>query len=202
MNSSAAFAKWAPRLYGYENQYLTNIIAHDQELRQQGRHPKPEARELCRNFPHTPWAAGTFNCGPQTVCTVHVDSKNLPLGWCALTALGNFDHKKGGHLVLWEPGHVIEFPAGSTILIPSGAVHHSNASIEPHEKRQSFTQYSARALFTYIDNGYQTREDYMAELTRKLGKKGARALVSQKESRQLTDGLALYSTMSELSLLN
>jgi hypothetical protein len=123
---AAAFAEWAPNLYCYQNRYLDLIINHDEELRQQGKHPNPKEKRLCRNLPRTPWAAASFNLGPQTVCLRHVDSKNLPVGWCAVTALGNFDYRKGGHLVLWELKLVIEFPAGSTILIPSAIIQHSN----------------------------------------------------------------------------
>ena len=27
---------------------------------------------------------------------------NLPFGLCAITSLGSFDHKRGGHLILWQ----------------------------------------------------------------------------------------------------
>jgi hypothetical protein len=63
--------------------------------------------------------AMTFNFGPQTVTFDHRDSGNLAFGWCAITAFGNFDPTCGGHLVLWDMKLVIEFPPGSTILIPS-----------------------------------------------------------------------------------
>lgn len=121
--------------------------------------------------------------------------KNLAVGWCSVTALGKFDHKRGGHLVLWEPGLVIEFPPGSTILIPSAAIHHSNIPIGAKELRQSITQFSARAIFSYIDNGYKT--NHMVELH---GEK-KQVLVSQKLSKQLADGLALYSSLPELNIL-
>ena len=50
---------------------------------------------------------------------MHTDPGNLLFGWCAITTLGNFDPTLGGHLVLWDLKLVIEFPLGSTILIPS-----------------------------------------------------------------------------------
>jgi len=58
-----------------------------------------------------------------------MDFGNLPYGWCAITSLGPFDPKRGGHLVLWDLQLVIEFPPGSTILIPSAVLQHSNIPI-------------------------------------------------------------------------
>ena len=37
-------------------------------------------------------------------------SANLPFGYCVVTELGEFDARKGGHLVLWDCKMVIEFP--------------------------------------------------------------------------------------------
>lgn len=157
-----------------------------------------QRRRNSRNWPHTPWAAATFNFGPQTVCAKHLDSKNLVVGWCAVTALGNFNHKKGGHLVLWELGLVVEFPAGSTILIPSAAIHHSNTPIGEGENRQSFTQCTAGSIFRYVDSGYQTVKAYTAGLK---GKGKGLATHCRNISNELEEGLlvALYSTLLELN---
>jgi len=85
--------------------------------------------------------------GPRTVCEPHVDFANLPFGYCAITALGQYDFTKGGHLVLWECKLIIEFPPGATILIPLAIVKHSNISIGEKERRYSFTRYAAGGLF-------------------------------------------------------
>ncbi|KAJ7829017.1 hypothetical protein B0H14DRAFT_3465980 [Mycena olivaceomarginata] len=76
---------------------------------------------LIRNFPRhvSAFAAATFNLGPATVTLAHTDALNLAWGWCAITALGVFDPRRGGHLVLWDLCLIIQFPPGSTILIPS-----------------------------------------------------------------------------------
>lgn len=198
----AAFAEWAPRLYRYENDYLNRIIAHDQHLRKEGRHPSPEEKELSRNWPRTPWAAATFNFGPQTVCATHLDSKNLTVGWCSITALGDFDHKKGGHLVLFELGLVIEFPAGNTILIPSATIHHSNTPIGEGETRRSFTQYSAKGIFKYIDRGYQTVRACAGLKGKGRGRgRDLAASAPRNIHRELEEGVALYSTLLELKKL-
>jgi hypothetical protein len=113
--------------------YLDRIIARDQELRETNSHPQKEDPPLHRNWPNTPWAAATFNFGPNTVCATHADSGNYFPSWCSITALGDYDSTKGGHLVLWELGLVIKFPPGSTILIPFSVIHHSNIRIQPLE---------------------------------------------------------------------
>jgi hypothetical protein len=110
---------------------------------------------LERPFQRSVFAAVTYNLGPQTVCERHFDSANLAFGWCAVTALGRFDSEKGGHLILWELGLVVEFPAGSTIFLPSAVVSHSNVPIAQGETRYSFTQYAAGALFQWVESGFQ-----------------------------------------------
>ena len=67
-------------------------------------------------------------------------------------------------MVLWDLKLVIEFPPGSTILIPSATLRHSNVAIQPGEKRFSFTQYTAGGLFRWVDHGFQSTEDYLSGL--------------------------------------
>src|SRR5882762_4619472 len=87
----------------------------------------PHAPALCqyprlkRNFRNSIFACATFNFGPYACSFDHTNPGNLPFGWCAITALGPFDPTQGGHLVLWDLQLVIEFPPGSTILIPSAS---------------------------------------------------------------------------------
>lgn len=78
-------------------------------------------------------------------------------------------------------------------MIPSATLEHSNVSIGAHETRYSFTQYSAGGIFRYIDDGYQTVKACVAGLDGP-GKK----LRSERLSKKLEEGLALYSTISEL----
>ena len=99
------------------------------------------------------FATSTYNFRPRMVCFLHKDSGNLAYGMCTVTALGDFDPKKGGYLVLWECSLAIEFPPGSTILIPSATISHANTAIGTDERRYSFTQYTAGALFRWVENG-------------------------------------------------
>ena len=70
-------------------------------------------------FPGSVFPSATYNLGPRTVTYPHLDFLNAAFGWCGITALGSFDYKRGGHLILWDLGLVIKFPPGATIFIPS-----------------------------------------------------------------------------------
>jgi hypothetical protein len=99
----------------------------------------------------------SFNLGTKTVTFPHTDNCNLSHSWCSVTPLGEFDHEAGGHLVLWDFGLVVDFPAGSTILIPSSIIVHSNTQIKEDETRFSIVQYVAGGLFRWAENGYSTQ---------------------------------------------
>ncbi|KAJ6486954.1 hypothetical protein C8R45DRAFT_824927, partial [Mycena sanguinolenta] len=176
--ADAAFAIWAPRLYQL---YRTC----DATLRV--RHP-----ELRRPFPHAVFFCTAFNFGRNVWTFKHRDVLNLAFGWCAVQALGRFNPKTGGHLVLWDLKLAVEFPAGSLILIPSATITHSNVPVQDHEERVSFTQFSAGGMFRYVDNGCQTVDELAEadsiEYTR---------LMDMKASRW-EEGLNLFSTMDEL----
>lgn len=177
--STACFAAWAPNLFSYYVDHLRPLYAKYPQLK--------------RNFLNSVFACATFNFGP-TVCTFdHTDPGNLPFGWCAITALGKFDPTRGGHLVLWDLGLVIEFPPGSTILIPSAALRHSNTAIQQGETRYSFTQYTAGGLFRWVDQGYQTTRSYKAKLS-KAQKSGE----ASRDEQRWTMGVGLFSTLNSL----
>ncbi|TFK79238.1 hypothetical protein K466DRAFT_505888 [Polyporus arcularius HHB13444] len=119
--------------------------------------------ELERVFTNSVFASTTFNLGPRTVTFGHRDHQNLPFGWCCVTALGNFDDTKGGHLILWDLNLVIRIPAGATYLIPSAILKHSNVDIAPGETRMSITQYSAGGLFRWVACGMRSQAAYVRE---------------------------------------
>lgn len=141
---------WTPKLYRYYATQLGQLFVRNPSLK--------------KNFTNSVFTANTSNLGPQTICFKHADFANLPFGLCAITALGSFDPTKGGHLVLWECKLIIEFPSGSTILIPSAIIKHLNLPIQSHETRYSCTQYSAGALFHWIENGFQKSVDFWSSL--------------------------------------
>lgn len=144
-------ATWIPELHSYYAYTLNVLHNHNPSL--------------MRIFPTSIFSATTYNLGPQTVCFKHTDFANLAFGMCAMMALGDFDPKKWGHLILWDCGLVIEFPPGSTILIPSATISHSNANISHSEHQYSFMQYTARGLFCCIENGFKKSVDFHRSLS-------------------------------------
>ncbi|KAF9479006.1 hypothetical protein BDN70DRAFT_807744 [Pholiota conissans] len=121
---------------------------------------------LHRPFPESAFAACCFNLGPQTVSYPHRDHANLSWGWCAITALGSFDHTKGGHLILWDLNCAAPLRPGATILIPSALLEHSNAAILASEERFSFVQFSAGGLFRWVENEFQTETAWRSQATK------------------------------------
>ncbi|KIJ11060.1 hypothetical protein PAXINDRAFT_85089, partial [Paxillus involutus ATCC 200175] len=84
--------------------------------------------------------AASFNCGGRAFTVCHTNSPNLSYGLCAVWAGDSYDPKKGGHLILFKLGLVVEFPPGATIFIPSSIVSHGNIPIQEGETWVSFTQ--------------------------------------------------------------
>ncbi|KAJ3712627.1 hypothetical protein C8R42DRAFT_699196 [Lentinula raphanica] len=118
--------------------------------------------KLKRWIKKSAFAGVSFNLGPYSVSWPHTDSYNLAFGWCAITPLGQFDPDKGGHLILWDLGLIIRFPPGSTILIPSALLTHSNLPIQEGEDRYSVVQYSSSGLFRWVYNGYMSDKEFLA----------------------------------------
>ena len=139
--ATGVLATWTPDLHTYYPSALNALHMHN--------------RSLKRTFPTSVFAATMYNLGPWTICFKHTDFTNLAFSMCAVTAFGNFDPKKSGHLILWECGLVIEFPPGSTILLPSATILHLNVTVDSHERRYSFTQYVAGELFCWVENRFQ-----------------------------------------------
>ncbi|KAF8124622.1 hypothetical protein K438DRAFT_2002606 [Mycena galopus ATCC 62051] len=100
--AQVAFALWAPWLYGLYVENNRSCIA---------------AFPTSKAIQQSVFACAAFNFG--NVCTYrHRDVCNLPFGWWAIQSLGNFDAKKGGHLILWDVKAVVEFPAGASFSFP------------------------------------------------------------------------------------
>lgn len=178
--ASGAFATWMPKLHGYYSEKFDQLLSH-------------HGSDLQRNFSNSVWAVVAFNFGPWTITRKHRDCANLPYGVCSITALGHYDYVKGGHIVLWEFGLVIEFPPGSTVLIPSAAVSHSNTPIAREERRGSVTQYTAGGIFRWIDQGFQLQDEYRKGLSEE-----EMELIPVRDEERCAFGLSLFSTLDEL----
>ncbi|KAK7017908.1 hypothetical protein VNI00_018520 [Paramarasmius palmivorus] len=173
---SMGFLTWAPKLFLYYVQIIGSLLKHYPALH--------------LPFQNSVFAAFTVNFGPATVCFPHRDIKNLAFGWCAITALGDYDWKAGGHLVLWDLKLMIEFPPGTTIYIPSAILCHLNTTIQPHERRYSFTMFSAGGIFRWVEHGFQTEKMYSQTVSA--------AKMAADNSKRWDSGLAMFSSISEL----
>ncbi|KAF7969800.1 hypothetical protein HWV62_25981 [Athelia sp. TMB] len=147
---SSAFTYYSPKLYARYCDYFGRLRKHDPFL--------------VWNFPRSIFPATTVNFGPSAVCYDHLDYGNAAAGWCAITSAGTYDPKLGGHLVLFDIDKIVEFPPGSTILIPSSVMWHANTPIQEGETRVGITQYAAGALFRYIDHGFKLQADASEEV--------------------------------------
>ncbi|KAJ3926015.1 MAG: hypothetical protein NXY57DRAFT_906316, partial [Lentinula lateritia] len=179
--ATGVFKAWAPRLYEYCADHFERLLASD--------------CSLVQIFKNSVLPVAAFNFGPRTVCLPHIDFGNLAFNLCWIWALGWFNWRKGGHLILWDFRLVIEFPPGTLAAIPSGVCRHSNTRIGKKETRYSFTQYAPGGNFHWVDHGFQTEEDYVASRS----KTEANAERVWKRHRWAM-GLNLFPTLEELGL--
>ncbi|KAH7872081.1 uncharacterized protein C8R40DRAFT_1053391, partial [Lentinula edodes] len=152
------------RISGFTN-VLFNSFCHKNYVEYNTTHHELLQKHpgLRNAFPHTSFAAVTFNLGPQSYSPPHMDPDNRASGWCVDTAMGPFDPDKGGQLVLWDLKLVIRFPPGSSILFPSALITHSTIPIQPHETRYAMIQYSSGGIFRWRDNGFQSDKSFLAK---------------------------------------
>ncbi|KAI0663687.1 hypothetical protein C8Q70DRAFT_907334, partial [Cubamyces menziesii] len=174
--ANSAFQVYAPTLQQYYQSTLDRVCESNPGL--------------ARNTPGNSFAAATFNLGPQTVTQPHLDHLNLPWGWCAITALGTFDHTKSGQIVLWNLKKIIEFPSAATIFIPSAVIEHFNLAVEPGHQRFSITQYTAGALFRWVESE--------GCLLRDLDE-AVRADLERTGRARWENGAAMHSTTSDMT---
>ena len=180
--TAGVFSLWQPRLYEHYRGTLDSLY----ELR-------PQLRSK-RNFPgHSILPASTLNFGVAESYK-HLDTLNLAYGVCTIQSAGNFDHQKGGQLILWDCKVAIDFPAGCTVLVPSAVLTHSNAVIQAGESRHSFTQYCAGGIFRWVDEGGETDQDI-----KKSNPERYAQLRTQRAGRWKM-GLGLLATVDELQL--
>ncbi|KAJ7017059.1 hypothetical protein C8F04DRAFT_1280151 [Mycena alexandri] len=177
--ATGLFVNWSPRLFDYYASRMRRFYK--------------QYTHLQRPFLNSIWSACTFNLGPRTCCIGHRDFGNLAFGWCSITALGDYDYTKGGHLILWDCGLVLEFPPGTTIIIPSAAVFHSNIPIGVGERRYSFTQYTSGGIFRWIEHGFQSEEAYFASLSPE-----ERVKEREEARARWEGGASLFCTLDEL----
>ncbi|KAJ6449414.1 hypothetical protein C8R47DRAFT_1084721 [Mycena vitilis] len=101
------------------------------------------------------YSAATFDFGAPRR-TANPTATKPPLGACL----------KGGHIILWDLGLVITFPAGASILIPTGLVRYSFVRVRPGESRYSLLQWAGAGMGRWFENGQRTDADFGARATR------------------------------------
>lgn len=173
------FQCYAANTFGLYQENLDNLFRSD--------------TSLFRWFQHSVFSSISFNLGPKTASWPHTDNHNLAFGWCAITALGNFDPDRGGHLILWDLGLVIRFPPGSTILIPSALLTHSNLPIQPGETRYSIIQYSSAGLFRWVYNGFKSDLEFKATST-----PAQKAQRKRDQKERWGNGLKMFTSWNDL----
>jgi hypothetical protein len=162
---------WMPWIHKTYHEVLEATLAEDDRLK--------------RNFTSSVFSAITFNFPPDAVCDLHIDHSNWAPGICAITAGGSYDPKQSGLLILYDLKLVVEFPPGTTMLIPSALFLHGNVGIRSGEKRFVITQYTAGGLFRWLDCGQQTERSL---------RKRDQSFIKDLSSLRWQDGIALYST--------
>ena|ERR1700759_2529993 len=123
-------------------------------------HLRNRLRMLHKEIPRLQWpfsnsiyTACTFNLGPTTATFAHLDHTNYPSTPCSIQSLGKFNPALGGHLILFDLGIFVQFPANCTALISSASLRHGNTPIQPNETRYSFTQYVVGSLIRWVTHG-------------------------------------------------
>ncbi|KIO23313.1 hypothetical protein M407DRAFT_42236, partial [Tulasnella calospora MUT 4182] len=137
------FEMWAPDVYATYSDAHKRIIAENALL------------DCLHSSDPTkiPFASIAANLGPQTVCYKHRDLKNKANGLCIIYVLGNFDYRRGGHVILHEAKLVVEMRPGDALFIPSAVISHETVPIFEGEERYSLVLYSAGGLFRWLDGG-------------------------------------------------
>ncbi|EPQ55754.1 hypothetical protein GLOTRDRAFT_41110, partial [Gloeophyllum trabeum ATCC 11539] len=174
--ANQAFDLFAPRLYAYYAKTMDDLCNWN---------PKLE-----RHYPRSVFACCAWNLAKSVWTFIHTDHLNLAFGWCAVTALGKFDPRKGGHLIIWDLKLVIEFPPGSTIFLCSAILRHSNIPVRPGESRFSFTQWTAGGLFRWTDFGFRSAGSFEKE----VGKQAA----EEANTARWREGVSLLPRLSDL----
>lgn len=144
---AGTFRNVAPKMHCEYNYILSTVCKDNPTLR--------------KNFPNSVFAGVTFNFGPQACTVEHKDHLNIPTGWCAVVALGDFDADEGGHLIVWDLKLMIRFPRGGVIFLPSALFSHSNTVVPKGQRRYSFTQYTAGGLARWVECGCMSQKEFI-----------------------------------------
>ncbi|KAJ7834681.1 hypothetical protein B0H13DRAFT_2369768 [Mycena leptocephala] len=102
-------------------------------------------------------------------------------GMTALTSLGNH-HDREGELILWTVKKVVNFPVGSTVLLPQWMLY-SFTSVESPGYQMILRQTCENALCEYVANDFSAKFDVVDQ--------------AGELKRAAAAGVALYGTLKE-----
>ena len=89
---------------------------------------------------------------------------------------------------------IIQFPAGSTALIPSGCMDHGNTPIRKGEVRLSIAQYAAGGIFRWVAYGFCSAKSLLKTNAGKLLKEQT----DKEAGERWREGLGMFSTLDGL----
>ncbi|KAJ3858485.1 hypothetical protein EV359DRAFT_52135 [Lentinula novae-zelandiae] len=145
------------------------------------------------NFDNSVYLCTTINFRPSMWTRIHTDSKNDPSLPCAITSGGKYNWKLGRHLILWDFDVIFEFPLGTTILLSSAILWHSNIPVAKGETRISVTQYTAGSIHYWLEYGGRTKKEF-----EKADPEAYLKEMSECRAGRWKESLARYSTFEEL----
>ncbi|KAJ7933049.1 hypothetical protein B0H13DRAFT_1592646 [Mycena leptocephala] len=77
-----------------------------------------------------------------------------------LTALGSYDHTKGGHVIFWDDGDIVEFPVGATLIYPAGTKRISFTAVGKGEHQHFFRQFCHAGVLRWVAKGGRSDDEF------------------------------------------
>ncbi|KAJ6557790.1 hypothetical protein B0H19DRAFT_945973 [Mycena capillaripes] len=74
----------------------------------------------------------------------------------AITVIGSYDHKKGGHIVFCDDNEMIEMPVGATVLFPAGTKRYFFAAVGKGEHQYLFKQFCNAGALRWVEKNRRT----------------------------------------------
>ncbi|KAJ7913298.1 hypothetical protein B0H13DRAFT_1557393, partial [Mycena leptocephala] len=140
--------KIAPRAWTTANTMIDTLLAHDPRLHLPFHFPNA-------NGPPQPTAFSRVDYQFSTKGFVHREGPAYIPSMSALTSLGHYDPTMEGELILWTEKKVINFPVGTTFLMPKW-LPYSFTSVESPRSQMILSQTCENALCEYVANRFSS----------------------------------------------
>ncbi|KAJ7810041.1 hypothetical protein B0H13DRAFT_1667755, partial [Mycena leptocephala] len=168
---------FAPHLHSHLSGTKDALLDNDEDL-----------RDNCYGgaFPAVEFFLGSDESPPR------LDDLDMPWAWRGITALGDYNPRWGGELILWDEKKVVRFPPGSTFLFPASFIRYSFTQVREGETHYTFGQYAQAGLFRYLESG--CRSEAMFEATAWTAEREAR---DRLRDARMANALSMYSHLDE-----